>query len=80
MATRIMRSLMGLLLLIGQFLDPATRWLSWSVAFILLFEGITNIRIIEYLLNHLFTVKSSSHEVNVSDRPVRECSGAWLEA
>ncbi len=68
MAARIMRLLMGLLLLIGQFLDPATRWLSWSVALIFLFEGITNIRMIEYLLNQLFTSKSSSNEVNVSDQ------------
>lgn len=50
MAARLTRLILGILLLISQFLDPASRWLSWGVVAFLLFEGVTNIRIAEILL------------------------------
>jgi len=47
MDARLTRLLLGLLILVAQFLDPATRWLSWGIVGLLLFEGITGVRVTE---------------------------------
>lgn len=62
MAARLMRMILGVLILISQFLDPSTRWLSWGIAALLLFEGVTNIRILEPILIRMGAGRSSPHD------------------
>jgi len=68
MAARLTRLILGILLLIGQFLDPATRWLSWGVVFFLLFEGVTNIRFMEILLRRWGMERSSPPLKDLPDK------------
>lgn len=67
MATRLMRLILGVLILISQFLDPSARWLSWGVVALLFFEGITNIRILEPLLTSLGADQPSSQNTGPAD-------------
>ena len=47
MDARLTRLILGLLILAAQFLEPATRWLSWGIVGLLLFEGVTGVRVTE---------------------------------
>lgn len=67
MATRLVRLILGVLILISQFLEPSARWLSWGVVALLFFEGITNIRILEPLLISLGTDQPSSQDAGPAD-------------
>lgn len=68
MAQRMMRIIMGVLILIAQFLDPATRWLSWGIVGLLLFQGITNIQIMGFLFKPLGPGKVSCKRKQVIDK------------